>query len=130
VDVRLRQALARAEEVARELADPATAGDTARLTALLREHARIQPIVRAAESLQRTTEELAGARELAADHDAEMAAMAAADIRKARQPPISSSVCRRPARNISRSRGSSPQSGGPPALCSPARSKASSASWR
>jgi peptide chain release factor 1 len=82
VDVRLRQALARAEEVARELADPAPAGDTARLTALLREHARIQPIVRAAESLQRTTEELAGARELAADHDAEMAAMATADIRR------------------------------------------------
>jgi peptide chain release factor 1 len=82
VDARLRQALARAEEVARELADPATAGDTARLTALLREHARLQPTVRAAAALQRTSEELAGARELAADSDAELAAMAAADIRR------------------------------------------------
>jgi peptide chain release factor 1 len=82
VDARLRQALARAEEVARELADPATAGDSARLTALLREHARLQPTVRAAAALQRTTDELAGARELASDGDAELAAMAAADIRR------------------------------------------------
>ena len=81
MDARLRQALARAEEVARELADPATAGNSARLTTLAREHGRLQPTVRAAEALQRTTRELAGARELASDGDPEMAAMASVDVR-------------------------------------------------
>lgn len=82
MDARLRQALARAEEVARELADPATAGNSGRLTSLLREHARLMPSVRAAEALQRTTAELAGARELASDGDPEMASMALVDIRR------------------------------------------------
>ena len=80
MDVRLRQALARAEEVARQLAEPATAADPAKLTSLGREHARLQPIVRAADALQRAERELAGARELQSDGDAELAAMAADDI--------------------------------------------------
>jgi peptide chain release factor 1 len=82
VDARLRQALARAEEVARELSDPAVAGNSARLTSLAREHARLQPIVRAGEALQRTERELTGARELASDGDPELAAMATTDIRR------------------------------------------------
>jgi peptide chain release factor 1 len=82
VDARLRQALARAEEVARELAEPATAGDPARLTSLGREHARLQPLVVAAESLARTERELAGARELSNDADPELAAMASDDVRR------------------------------------------------
>lgn len=80
MDVRLRHALARAEEVARQLAEPATAADSAKLTSLGREHARLQPVVRAAEALQRAERELAGARELQADGDAELAAMAADDV--------------------------------------------------
>jgi peptide chain release factor 1 len=82
VEARLRQALARAEEVARQLADPATAADSAKLTILGREHARLQPVVRAATTLRRAEEELAGARELQGDGDAELAAMASADVER------------------------------------------------
>ncbi len=80
MDVRLRQALARAEEVARQLADPATTADPAKLSTLGREHARLLPIVRAADALTRAEHELAGARELANDGDPELAAMAIADV--------------------------------------------------
>ena len=48
MEARLRQALARAEEVSRELSDPAIARDSKRLTTLGREHARLVPIVRTA----------------------------------------------------------------------------------
>ena len=65
MQARLRQALARAEEVARALADPETARDSGKLTALGREHARLEPISRAAERLGRLEVELAQARELA-----------------------------------------------------------------
>jgi peptide chain release factor 1 len=76
VEARLRQALARADEVAHLLADPATARDSAKLTALGREHARLAPIVRAAERLSKLEEELDQAREVAKDPDPELAAMA------------------------------------------------------
>ena len=53
MEARLRQALARAEEVARALADPAVARDPAQLKALGREHTRLGPLVRAAERVAR-----------------------------------------------------------------------------
>ncbi|MDZ4259090.1 MAG: peptide chain release factor 1 [Gemmatimonadales bacterium] len=81
MDVRLRQALARAEEVARQLAEPAISADPARLQALGREHARLAPVVRAAESLARAEAELTGARELAASGDDEMVALAEAELK-------------------------------------------------
>ncbi len=80
MEARLRQALARAEEVAAALADPSTAKDPARLTALGREHSRLSPIVRLADRLERSRHELAQARELAADGDAELAELARADL--------------------------------------------------
>jgi peptide chain release factor 1 len=80
MDSRLRQALARAEEVARALADPAVTADSARLKSLGREHARLEPVVRAAALLARLEAELAGATELAAGDDPELAQMAAAEI--------------------------------------------------
>ncbi len=49
MEARLRQALARAEEVAEALARPDLAKDPAQLTALGREHARLAPIVRLGE---------------------------------------------------------------------------------
>ena len=77
----LRQALTRAEEVARALADPAIARDAGRLQALGREHARLAPIARLAERRERLTEELRQAEELAHDAgDPELAALAQADI--------------------------------------------------
>jgi peptide chain release factor 1 len=82
MDPRLRQSLARAEEVARQLSEPATAADTAKLKSLGREHARLVPIVRAAESLARLEREVAGAEEMASSGDPEMMALAADEIRR------------------------------------------------
>ncbi len=80
MEARLRQALARAEDVARALADPAVANDPARLRALGREHTKLLPVVRAAERLRKLQGDLAQARELAGEADPELAAMAAADL--------------------------------------------------
>jgi peptide chain release factor 1 len=80
MDARLRQALQRAEEVERALADPAVARDPARLKAFGREHTRLAPIVRLSEKVSRLQNELAQAQELADEPDAELAALARADI--------------------------------------------------
>jgi len=80
MEARLRQALARAEEVSRELSDPATARDSKRLTALGREHARLAPIVRTAEQLRRLEDELDQAREMAEEADPELVALAQGDL--------------------------------------------------
>jgi len=80
MEARLRQALVRAEEVARELSDPATAGDSKRLTSLGREHVRLAPIVRLEAQLHRAESELAQARELADETDPELSALAQADL--------------------------------------------------
>ena len=82
---RLRQALLRAEEVGRELADPLVARDPSKLKALGREHTRLAPVVRLADRLERLERELAQARELADESDPELAALARADL--ARLPP-------------------------------------------
>jgi peptide chain release factor 1 len=80
VEARLRQALARADEVSAALSDPAVAKDTDRFSSLGREHARLAPIVRAAERLSRLRNDLAQARELAGEADPEMAALVQADM--------------------------------------------------
>ena len=80
MEARLRQALARADEVSAALSDPAAAKDAERFSSLGREHARLAPIVRAAERLFRFRDELKQARELAAEGDPEMAALVQADL--------------------------------------------------
>jgi peptide chain release factor 1 len=80
MEARLRQALARAEEVAKALSDPATAADQGKLRALGREHTRLAPVVRAAERLEKLKDELAQATEMAEESDPELAAMARADV--------------------------------------------------
>ena len=90
MEVRLRQALQRAEEVERLLADPATAKDSAQLQALGREHARLAPIIRLAERLFRLQNELTQAQELLGEPDVELAAMARADV--ARLSPAISAI--------------------------------------
>ena len=83
MDALLRQALERAEEVARALADPATARDPGKLQSLGREHSRLVPIQRTADRLLRLKDELAQARELAADlSDPDLAALAGADLER------------------------------------------------
>ncbi|MDQ2670312.1 MAG: PCRF domain-containing protein, partial [Gemmatimonadota bacterium] len=80
METRLRQALARAEEVAQALADPDVARDTAKLKSLGREHTRLAPVVKAAERLRRLEDELAQARELADEADPELAALVKDDL--------------------------------------------------
>lgn len=80
MEARLRQALVRAEEVARELADPATGQDPKRLTALGREHAQLAPILRLAAQADRLERDQREARELADDPDPDVAGLARADL--------------------------------------------------
>jgi peptide chain release factor 1 len=80
VEARLRQALGRAEEVARLLADPGITRDPAQLKLLGREHTRLAPVVRLAERLDRLKDELAQAREMADDADPELVALARAEL--------------------------------------------------
>jgi peptide chain release factor 1 len=84
VDDRLRQALARAEEVARQLADPATARNPAKLKQLGRESAQLEAVRRAHERLERLQGELAQAREVLADKDPELSELARADVERLR----------------------------------------------
>jgi peptide chain release factor 1 len=90
VEGRLRQALLRAEEVGKALADPLIARDPAQLKTLGREHTRLAPVVRLAERLARLQDELAQARELADESDPELAALAWVDL--TRLPPEISAV--------------------------------------
>jgi peptide chain release factor 1 len=83
MDARLRQALERAAEVERQLADPAVARDSAQLQSLGREHARLAPIARLGERLARLESELEQARELADEADPELVALAHADMARA-----------------------------------------------
>jgi len=79
MEARLRQALARAEEVARLLADPETARNPAKLKLLGREHARLDAIRQAHERLARLAAELGQAQELVADSDPEISQLARQD---------------------------------------------------
>ena len=84
MEPRLRQALARAEEVARQLADPDTARNPAKLKQLGREHARLDAVRQTHQKLERLEGELAQAREVLADKDPEMAQLARADVERVR----------------------------------------------
>src|SRR3989442_8312895 len=82
MEARLRQALARAEEVARELADPETARNPAKLRQLGREHARLDQVRQVHEWLDRLEGELAQAREVLQDRDPELSQLARADVER------------------------------------------------
>jgi len=80
MEARLRQALARAEEVAQALANPEVARDPAQLKSFGREHTRLAPVVRAAERLRRLQDDYEQAREMADEADPELVALAKADL--------------------------------------------------
>ena len=80
MEPRLRQALQRAEEVGKALADPEVARDPAKLKSLGREHTRLAPVVRLAERLERLQNDLEQAREIAEEADPELVALAKADL--------------------------------------------------
>ena len=79
MEARLEAALARAAEVERELAEPATAKDPAKLKALGREHARLERIRKVAAQFDKLRSELEQAHELARDSDPALAELAQAD---------------------------------------------------
>jgi len=84
VDARLRQALDRADEVARQLADPQTAKSPAKLKQLGREHARLDAIRQASARLDRAQDEIQQAKEVLSERDPDLEAMARADIERLR----------------------------------------------
>ena len=84
MEARLRQALARAEEVAQLLADPETARNPAKLKQLGREHARLDAIRQAHQKIERLGTELTQAREVLADKDPEMSQLARTDVDRLR----------------------------------------------
>ena len=84
MEARLRQALARAEEVAQQLADPETARNPTTLKQLGREHARLDAIRQAHQKIERLGTELTQARDVLADKDPEMAQLARTDVDRLR----------------------------------------------
>jgi len=84
LEARLRQALARAEEVARQLADPETARNPAKLKQLGREHARLDALRQAHQKLERLEAEFGQAREVLQDRDPDMSQLARADVERLR----------------------------------------------
>jgi peptide chain release factor 1 len=80
MEARLEAALARAAEVERELAEPATAKDPARLKALGREYSRLERIRKVAAQFDKLRSELEQAHELARDSDPALAELAQADV--------------------------------------------------
>src|SRR2546430_579528 len=84
MEARLRQALARAEEVARQLADPETARNPAKLKQLGREHAQLDEVRQTHDRLGRLEAELAQAREVLDDRDPELSQLARADVERLR----------------------------------------------
>jgi len=72
--------LARAEEVAQQLADPDVAQDPAKLKILGREHTRLLPVVESARRLEQLRGELDQAREMAQEADPELVALAEAEL--------------------------------------------------
>ncbi|MBI4541497.1 MAG: peptide chain release factor 1 [Gemmatimonadetes bacterium] len=77
---RLAAALARAEQVAAELADAATARDPAKLKSLGRERVRLEPIVRSGRLFLKLQGELAAAREMALAADPGLSGLARQEI--------------------------------------------------
>jgi len=77
---RVRAALERAEQLAAERASPQAARDPAKLKALGKELARLEPIVRSGRRYLKLAAELAAARELAEGADPELAALARQEV--------------------------------------------------
>ncbi|AHG90473.1 Peptide chain release factor 1 [Gemmatirosa kalamazoonensis] len=79
---RLSEAVARAADVERELADSDTARDAKRLAELAREHHRLAAVVETNRRMERAERELVDARDLATTDDAELAAEARAEVER------------------------------------------------
>ncbi|HLO35184.1 MAG TPA: PCRF domain-containing protein, partial [Candidatus Deferrimicrobium sp.] len=84
LDARLREVVSQYDDVQAKLATPEVSRDPDQLRTLGRELARLEPVVRAFQSLEATRAQLAGAREMreSGDADPEMKAMVAEEIER------------------------------------------------
>jgi peptide chain release factor 1 len=82
LQARLEAALSRAAELERELSDPATASDPAKLKTLGREYARLEPVKATATRLEKLQRESDEAAEMADSDDAELAELAQAELER------------------------------------------------
>jgi len=84
LDSRLREVVGQYDDVQAKLSTPEVSRDPDQLRTLGRELSRLEPVVRAFQSLEATRSELAGAREMrdGADADPEMKAMVADEIER------------------------------------------------
>jgi peptide chain release factor 1 len=76
IQAKLESVRERHEEIAALLGDPDTISDQSRFRSLSKEYSQLEPIVTAFSSYQQTEGNVASAREMANDSDAEMRAMA------------------------------------------------------
>jgi peptide chain release factor 1 len=79
---KLRTARSQASALEEQLADPGVAGAPGRYAELARQLAALRPLVDAGERWERTRREIAEAREMAADRDPDMQALAAEETRR------------------------------------------------
>jgi peptide chain release factor 1 len=81
LESRLRDLELRADELSRELADPALAADRSRFREASRSYAELEPVVALYRTLRKVSSDLAGARELRdSSEDAELARMAGQEV--------------------------------------------------
>ena len=76
IQAKLESVRERHEEIAALLGDPDTISDQGRFRSLSKEYSQLEPIVNAFSGYQQTESDLASAREMANDSDADMRAMA------------------------------------------------------
>ena len=79
---RIQDVLARAAELEKRLADPALSRAPGEYARVARELGQLRPLVDAAARYERATVELAGAREMLAEGDAELQALARAEVER------------------------------------------------
>lgn len=82
MEARLKAALERVADIEHQLADPATARNSAMLKTLGREYSRLEPLRRAANQFHKLQDELEQARELSQDSDPDMAELARNDLQR------------------------------------------------
>ena len=79
LETRLRESIERRNALAHRMAEPEVLADVGLLRELAREHAALEPLVRAAKTYFKLLDDLGQAREVAAETDGELAELAAAE---------------------------------------------------
>ena len=85
IQAKLESVAERHEEIAALLGDPDTISDQNRFRDLSKEYSQLEPVVSTFASYQQTEKDLANAKEMANDSDAEMRAMAQEEMPELQQ---------------------------------------------